>query len=78
MSDGLLVDLVKSGGISGALVAMGLLYLALQIKALQKSIDEFKDHVFPRLDDYGDRLNEHGERISKVEARIVPTLSKGD
>ena len=66
MTDGMLLELVKSGGISGTLIACALIYLALQVRALQKSVDAVTatigQKVLPMLED-------HGERIATLEER---------
>ena len=54
------IELLRSGGISGFLIASALLYLALQVRALQHSVDKVQmaisEKVFPRLDDHTDRI----------------------
>jgi hypothetical protein len=60
--DVVMIELVKSGGVSGVLISLALLYLALQVRALQKSVDHVQDligdKVFPRLDDLTGRISE--------------------
>jgi len=52
--DAIFFALVQSGGVSGMLIAMALLYLALQVRALNKAVDGVRqtigEKVFPRLD----------------------------
>lgn len=65
--DGVFVELLKSGGVSGALIALALFYLSWQVKALQKSVDKVQEtigeKVFPRLDD-------HTSRIAILETKV--------
>jgi hypothetical protein len=64
--DPIFIDIVRAGGVSGALITGALLYLGLQVRALQKSVDRVQitigEKVFPRLDD-------HTNRISALEGR---------
>ena len=66
--DPLFVRLLESGGASGVLIAAALLYLALQVRALQRSVDAVQltiaEKVFPRLDD-------HTGRIATIEGRMM-------
>jgi hypothetical protein len=68
MLDTIFVELIRSGGISGALIALALLYLALQVRGLQQSVDKVQvligEKVFPRLDD-------HTDRIATLEGRYL-------
>lgn len=58
--DPVFLRIVESGGISGLMIAGALLYLALQVRALQHSVDKVQqtigEKVFPRLDDHTDRI----------------------
>jgi len=67
--DSTFVKLFEHGGISGMMIAGALLYLALQVRALQHSVDLVQEtigqKVFPKLDDLTDR-------VSRIEGRIAP------
>ena len=64
--DPIFVDILRSGGVSGLMIGGALLYLALQVRALQHSVDKVQttigEKVFPRLDD-------HTARIATLEGR---------
>ena len=64
--DPIFVDIIRSGGVSGLLIFSALLYLGLQVRGLQRSVDKVQEtigqKVFPRLDD-------HTDRIAKLEGR---------
>ncbi|OFX03786.1 MAG: hypothetical protein A3E78_01890 [Alphaproteobacteria bacterium RIFCSPHIGHO2_12_FULL_63_12] len=58
--DPVFLRIVESGGVSGLMIAGALIYLAMQVRALQHSVDLMQktigEKVFPRLDDHTDRI----------------------
>jgi len=75
--DPVFIDLMRNGGVSGVLIAVALLYLALQVRGLQRSVDKVQvtisSKVFPRLDDHTGRIAELEGRYRMWETMRKPT-----
>lgn len=52
--DEIVISLIKGGGVSGTLIAIALVYLAVQVRHLNDAVDGVRQtigaQVFPRLD----------------------------
>lgn len=61
MTDTIVLEAIKNGGVSGILVSMALVYLAVQVRSLKTAIDEVRqtigEHVLPRLDEHTAEIN---------------------
>jgi hypothetical protein len=87
MLDTIFVELIRSGGISGALIALALLYLALQVRGLQHSVERVQTLIEKLETLIGERvfpaLNSHEGRISNLEGhyevwQVMRDTSKGN
>lgn len=73
--DPIFLEIARAGGFSGLLISGALLYLGLQVRSLQRSVDGVRqtigEKVFPRLDD-------HTGRLSSVEATVEALVRAHD
>ena len=65
--DVLWLNLIKDGGVSGALIALALAYLGFQVRSLKDAVNSVNntigEKVFPRLDDLQGR-------VSRIEGQM--------